>query len=947
MRFPCDSLEGVLRAVALWFWIGLLGAVAAADNRLEELRNLGKAFYENPTTQREAVDTLKQALDRAPGSARERLNYGLALLRAARQDDGVRELLAVQKQAPEIPHTWFTLGIVYKKLGEPEKALEQMQGAARLDPREPIVQYNLGALLKQLERSPEAVSAFERARDLDGNLAAARFQLFNAYRQTGRQADAQRELAEFQRIKKLMEGAAVPEDVDWCQYSEIYDPKPPAPPPNRPVKFREVRLTGSWNGTAAYGDSAMFWDAKGIWLNGRRIVAASGVASVSFGDLDNDGTVDLCAAGDGVSAWRGVAGTWKAVDLPKLNGRFTRCLWMDFDHDYDLDLFVFGEHGVLLRNQGKAGFVDRTVDFPFASGTATHAVEMREVPDTRGFDLMVHYPGTGNVLYKDLLLGRYEARPGGEWDWNEPLAVDWNRDGLTDFLARDERGWFVRVDASAPSRILRVSLRGVKNLSTSPSAVVEVRAGGLYLSRRYVGFPLRFPVGSAATVDVVRVTWANGLVQNEMRKPTALPLRIREAQRLSGSCPIVWTWNGSEFEYITDVLGVAPLGASSGEGSVFPADHDEYISLPGESLRPNADGRLEVRLTEELSEAAYFDRVRLLAVDHPADLELHTSEKWKSPPFPEFRLYGVVRKFHPRRALDQNGKDVTPLVRAKDRAYPNSFRRTPAGVAETHTLTLDFGSAAAANQAVLVLNGWVDWADGSTFLAAAQEGEPLSPPHLQVRDARGEWTTVIEDMGMPSGKPKTIVVDLTGKFLSESRELRIVTNLCVYWDEIYLGESSALPHHDLREVPLSSASLRFRGFSPSVIHPERRQPERFLYPNPTPTSLWNPTPGNYTAYGDVLQRVQQVGDQLAVMGSGDELRLEFNPASLPRLRDGWRRDYLLHVDGWAKDRDANTSFGQTVEPLPYRSMKAYAEEREESFPRDHARPALRLLRSLK
>ncbi len=46
---------------------------------------------------------------------------------------------------------------------------------------------------------------------------------------------------------------------------------------------------------------------------------------------------------------------------------------------------------------------------------------------------------------------------------------------------------------------------------------------------------------------------------------------------------------------------------------------------------------------------------------------------------------------------------------------------------------------------------------------------------------------------MPDGKPKTIAVDLTGKFLSATREVRIVTNLCVYWDEIFLSESSGAP----------------------------------------------------------------------------------------------------------------------------------------------------------
>ncbi|MFN7545810.1 MAG: hypothetical protein ACK5TN_23785, partial [Acidobacteriota bacterium] len=140
-------------------------------------------------------------------------------------------------------------------------------------------------------------------------------------------------------------------------------------------------------------------------------------------------------------------------------------------------------------------------------------------------------------------------------------------------------------------------------------------------------------------------------------------------------------------------------------------------------------------------------------------------------------------------------------------------------------------------------------------------------------------------------------------------------------------------------------------FSPSLIHPERKQPEEFLYDNPEPTSLWNPTPGLYTRYGDVLPLATALDDRLIVMGSGDELRLEFDPSSLPALPAGWSRTYLLHVDGWAKDRDANTALSQNVAPLPFHSMSAYPYTRETS-PGDPAakdfntRPALNLLRRL-
>src|SRR6478735_7977695 len=99
----------------------------STEDRLARHRNLGKAFYENPTTQNEAVEEFRKALALAPTSAPERLNFGLALLRAGKTAEGVTELLKVQKQAPTIPHTWFNLGVAYKKAGDQEKAIGQFE----------------------------------------------------------------------------------------------------------------------------------------------------------------------------------------------------------------------------------------------------------------------------------------------------------------------------------------------------------------------------------------------------------------------------------------------------------------------------------------------------------------------------------------------------------------------------------------------------------------------------------------------------------------------------------------------------------------------------------------------------------------------------------------------------------------------------------------------------
>ena len=153
-----------------------------------------------------------------------------------------------------------------------------------------------------------------------------------------------------------------------------------------------------------------------------------------------------------------------------------------------------------------------------------------------------------------------------------------------------------------------------------------------------------------------------------------------------------------------------------------------------------------------------------------------------------------------------------------------------------------------------------------------------------------------------------------------------------------------------------SADLHFRGFSRPTIDPARKQPERFDYDTVSYTSMWNPTSGNYTRYGAVGELLTAPDDRMVILGSGDEVTLSFDASGLPAVAAGWKRDFLLLVDGWAKDADANTAFSQTVLPLPFHAMSRYPYPAGEHYPDDEAhrayvreyltRPALRLLRKL-
>ena len=956
-------------AIALLFEV----ACSRQNNRqnnealLTQHRNLGKAFYENPTTKQDAVREFQQALALAPDSAREKLNYALALLRASGHDEeAVRRLQEVQRQDPSLPHTWFNLGIYYKRQGDANRAIAQFEGMLVRAPLESIGHYQLGALYRQTIRIAEAQTQFERAAELDPLLAAAPFQLYNLQRLTGNTAQANRYLADFQRIQIAQKSWVIPEDVEWCAYAEIYDPpeaRIEAAAPPEPT-FTDARLESTVDfatagmtlidSTGGGQTDLLVWSSQGIRLYrrgqqlaaGTGLEALTGVIDVASGDFNNDGLMDLCVlTAAGPALFRNTGGKFVRDPTRLPARRFEKAAWLDYDHDYDLDLVLLGAQPALMRNQGTAGWTDRTGDFPFVKGAVTSTRKLRMDPDSKAFDLAVFYRDRAPVLYRDQLGGRYavEAFQGSPLPETARTQVnaDFDGDGRMDRARIDPDGTVHLLHNSSTGssgRWITVQLKGVRSLKLAQDALVEIKAGELYRHQFYTGVPLLFDASDHTTIDAVRITWPNGLIQNEVKQATNQAHVYEEAQRLSGSCPMIWTWNGREFQFITDVLGVAPLGASDGDGSYFPVDHDEYVQIPGAALSQK-DARYEVRVTEELSEVSYLDQVQLLAVDHPAGTEIFTNEKFKGPPYPEFRLFGVEHRIYPQSAHDDQGRDVLPRLISKDQRYPDQFRRSEIGVADQHTLELDFGAAAPSGKAVLLLNGWVDWPDGSTFRRASQEltdglAKGLIVPYLQVQDTQGRWKTVNKDMGMPAGKPKTIAVPV--EFLSASRKVRIVTDLCVYWDEIFLSENISDFGSAPKPLPLLSGDLHFRGFSESRIDRHRQQPDTFFYGHVSPTSFWNPTPGLYTKFGPVDELLKSVDDRLVIMGSGDEVTLQFSSSTLEAPRPGWTRDFLLKVDGWAKDRDPNTAFSSSVLPLPFHAMSRYPYPVTEQFPRDAA-----------
>ncbi|MCB9897451.1 MAG: VCBS repeat-containing protein [Planctomycetes bacterium] len=294
----------------------------------------------------------------------------------------------------------------------------------------------------------------------------------------------------------------------------------------------------------------------------------------------------------------------------------------------------------------------------------------------------------------------------------------------------------------------------------------------------------------------------------------------------------------------------------------------------------------------------------------------------------------LARAYDPSQPLADGGPlvDVAAWVAAEDTRGPRPFVLAPArlrGITRPWSLDLEFGATDEEREAIrdaprlrLVLTGWIEWGNASVNMAAARDPDwAFVPPVIWVPEGDG-WRPSGPPIGFPAGKTKTMVFDVTDLLVRDDPRLRLVTSLELTWDRIALAvDGDDAPFTD---TPLEArtAALSFRGFSAMNLTGREDLPELFTW-QVRATSPWNQHAGRYTGYGDVLPLLGDVDDRLVILGSGDVVHAEFDATRLPALPDGWTRDWLLYLDGWAKDGDPNTLASQTVEPLPFHGMSRY------------------------
>ena len=635
--------------------------------------------------------------------------------------------------------------------------------------------------------------------------------------------------------------------------------------------------------------------------------------AAAVGDYDNDGDIDIfLSTADQIYLYLN-RGDGSFMSDPRLEAGvrdLSPVLLKNIDYDNDgfVDLWVSGEDGMFLfRNDGTGQFME---PYPLIE-TVT--------------------PTEGAVLHN--------ATAGA--------VGDYDNDGDLDLFFINGEGQLraLQNNGGNKNNWIQVRLEGIiaENNKVNRDGIgskLEVKVGDLYQLQYVSEQVTHFGLGAFDAADVVRVVWTNGVPQNVV-EPQARQ-RILEKQILKGSCPFLYVYDGEKYQFVTDLLWRAPLGLVTSMGFVAPDETKDFVKISGTQIQPKS-GKYSIQITEELWETAYFDEVKLIAVDHPIGTDIFVNEQYIPPPFADFKVYGVAEKLYPKSAVNHRGEDVSDALKAFDYNYAVEHAPGPyQGVVEPHAIVLDLGDVPNDAPVMLFLSGWIFPTDTSINVALFQNPE-INPsfPSVAVKDEAGEWKTVIDMIGLPAGKNKTITVDLTGKFLSDDRRVRIGTDMQIYWDAAFFTVGTQDVSIEMTTLKPDSADLHYRGFS-EMYRPNSHAPHLFDYQKVTTEAQWRDLAGYYTRYGDVNPLLQEVDDMYVILNAGDEITVEFDAARLPALKPGWVRDFILYSDGWDKDGDINTLTSQTVEPLPFHGMSAYPYPNTEHYPDDEAHRRYRL-----
>ena len=683
-------------------------------------------------------------------------------------------------------------------------------------------------------------------------------------------------------------------------------------------------------------------NGDGTFTTTHPFAGITGLRGLAWADLDGDGNPDAAMI-DGSGALhffhnqRG--GVFNQLALPANLPHVKAVTVADVSTSGTLALVAVEETGALvaITRAGEGWTVVPLGNAPrLARDVRLHAADL----DNNGaVDLLITpvalNPGDppGALLWLGSGAQKFTQLPAPAGSARVFGVADVNGDGRLDLLGLSMEGQAQQAINQGSKKYQWQILRPRARVATGDQRInsfgiggeMELRSGLMVQKQPITSPQVHFGLGDQGGADVVRIQWPNGMENAEFALQA--DQEVLTEQRLKGSCPFLFAWNGKQISFVKDAV---PWGSAIGlqidsVGSPGIAATEEWYKIGRDQLVPH-DGYYDLRLTGELWETYYYDYLKLMVVDHPAGTEIFTDERFVVPPV-KLAITSVAPPHAIAKATDDQGTDVTAILSKLDGSYLDTFGRGQyQGLTRNHFVEVDLGNDVPATGPLwLIARGWVHPTDSSVNVAISQgHHEKARALSLEVPDGHGGWRTVQLNLGFPAGRKKTCLINIENVFLPGTpRKLRLQTNLEIYWDSIEWAQG--LPDAQLKVTRLdpSLADLHYRGYS--VVHQANASSPELPDYNRIAASkqIWRDLEGYYTRYGDVRELLTAIDDRYVIMNAGDEITLQF--AQQPPPPAGWVRDYVIAGDGWIKDGDYNTVQSRTVQPLPYHARSKYNE----------------------
>src|SRR5918999_319480 len=341
-------------------------------------------------------ELLKQVLALKPANLAVRLELLNLALRRGQADSVLRQLEDVRRLPPELPREARTI------LDETIQLLR----AGRL----PEASASLDRFLRTIEVTPQYQVALNEVKWVEAPLIGRAVLTF-----------------EPQSLITLLGSGFIPLKVDTARFVDVTTdagfPEPAVT--GRPAPADAAALAaGDLDGEGTddlFASSRLYRVQRGYVLDGTEsagISLSAAATAATFGDFDNDGWLDLfIATADGQGRLLRNTGSSRLEDVTVRAGRFNTqgarsVVFVDPDHDGDLDLLIAGSERRVYRNNLDGTFTESAAAMGLAGRGEARSVRFADFDLDGRVDVFITNADIGDMLYRNVGGGRFsDATP--------------------------------------------------------------------------------------------------------------------------------------------------------------------------------------------------------------------------------------------------------------------------------------------------------------------------------------------------------------------------------------------------------------------------------------------------------------------------------------------------------------------------------------------------------